>query len=1061
MKIIVLGSGPDRIGKTSELDKFASKALSFLKKEKIEVVYVDSNPMALAGTPTTDNRVFLEPLTLKVLENIIEIEKPDGIIFCFGGFLAIRLATFLDREGILDRYNVRLLGTSVSSLKSILEEEVFQKKLSDMEVPVVERKIAHTSDECVMASQAFGFPFIMRPSFAIEGSGGYLVYNVEEVEEFSPLALNLSPVREVVLERVKADWLQLAIECIHDANSPGEVYLTGTFEALEGGVGVHFGNTAILSPAPTLKGDLLERALKLAELIAGNLKICGSFQIHFGYSPNSGEIIVRSLRPCLTRLSSLTSVLSPLPLAEINACLSLGMTFKEVKKKLQFNYLSSFDEKGFTAIRFPLFSQGIQRPDIINTTMCSIGAKLLLGRSLSEALAKVVNLTIKSKYIKKSKWEAALNSEETYCPSLMADRLLEIVQELQKQDEDFSLKQYSKINPCILPAIAGATSVYHQLREVADRLLPQELLEEAKSLGFSDEGISHLTGLDRGVVKDACDRAGIRSYTMAIGTDTRSTKGGPYFFSYNSKHINREDQGAQEKPKKRPHALLLLGPGAYRMGWGPEVDQSLIKTALSFKEQGEKIVLINDNPDAVSLDAEIMDSIYLETPSLDLIELILSDWAIDGVIHQFCFHLPTGLDDLLQKRGIQILGTPFSSLNTIQNTPSLWKSLQKIGTPLMNHAFASDVSSALKEAGSLGYPVLIKLTDKYLNPEAEIIYNDAMLRHFLEPYKDRISQGTPIFMEAFKEDIISAETLALSDGKDTRILAFLENIEEYGIHGDNCASTIPPWSIGDHQMALAEEVLGHIASHFHIVGHLKLQFAIKGHKVYVAGLSPYPGRNTPFVERVISQPIHAWTAHLLLGGAICDLGAYNFSRPDRFYVKESVFPFARFPHMDPVLSPQMSSTGQVMGHNDAFGKAYLKSQIAVNPKILKKGKVFVSGRDSEKEGILQVAKKLSELDFSLVSTQGTALFLLERGIQVEHVHKVSVSRPNIIDLIKNDEISLIINIPGGFQSKQDEQRIRRATIEHDIPLVSTITGALLMVRGIEEIRRTPLSFTPI
>ncbi|MBW2094524.1 MAG: hypothetical protein JRI80_06505 [Deltaproteobacteria bacterium] len=1057
MKVMMLGSGPERIGKTGELDRFAYEAINYLTKEGHSVVYVDSNPLTLASVPRKGVTVFIEPMTLQSVARIIESQRPTGIICAFGGLLATHLGIFLDREGALDRYGVRVLGTPVASLKRIMEEEIFHKILRDLGIGCVEAQVAHSTDECVQRSHSIGFPLIMRPSFALEGNGGYTVYNVDEVKEFAPLAVNLSPVRQVALERVRSGWVQLALECVHDPLAPGTVHLLGAFEALECGYDIHPGNTAMLAPSPTLQRERLKEALGITGAVAKGVGLCGSFQIRLCYCPGTGEMAVLRLIPCLTRFSSPASLLAGVPLSEINAALCLGLRLGEIMEALNLSSLSRADDKGLSVSRVPVFSDEIQRTALLNPTMCATGARLLVGRSPEETIAKMVDLAVKSTSLLRGRGEKPVNGDICHFP----DSLPEIVRRVGSLEGDEDGAVHVELNPAFIPSIRKVASVFQRLEAVSGTPIAHELLMEAKDLGFSDGGIAALAGVEKETVRTACDQAGIHTRVTPLAPFRDASNAARCFFPC-ARHAQKTTARKGRKgADKESTTLLLLGPGAYRIGQGPETDQALVQTALTLKERGKKLVLINDNPDAVSHEGALFDAVYVAPLTAGVVESALCEWEIEGVILQFCPCLPDGVRQLLQEQGVRVLGTSLDSLGTLTNVSELWRGLREIRIPLMAHAVESEREGILEEARRIGYPILVMLTEQCVNPESTILYDEGMLRHFLDLRQGRIGHGTPLFMQAFQEGVIGAEVLALSDGQETRIVAFLENIEEYGIHNDDCASIIPTWSIGDHQRALAEEALGRIVNHFHILGHVKLHLAIKGRKVYVTGVSPYPGRNVPFAQRVLSRPVHAWIAHVLLGGRIAALKGYKDTRPHRFHVKESVFPFSTFPRLDPVLSPRMSSTGQVMGHDDNFGKAYLKSQIAINPKILRRGKVFLSGRDAEKEAILQVAQKLATLEFPLVSTQGTARFLLERGVEVERVHKVSEWRPNIIDLIKNDEISFVINIPGGFQSKQDEQVIRRATIEHDIPLVTTISGALLMVRGIEEIRKSPLSFTPL
>ncbi len=1050
MKIMALGSGTDRIGKTGELDRFSVQALRFLKKEGHEVVWVDDNPVTLSSALGLASRVFLEPLTLKMLEGIIAQERPDSIMHCTGGCLATHLAIFLDREGILDRYGVRVLGTPVPALKRFMDAEIFKKGLRDSGVPLMDAAVVHNVDECFSVSRSLGFPLILRPAFASEGIGGYLAYNVEEVKQLAQLSLNLSPVHEVFLERAPADWVQFAIEAIHDPACLGEVRLVGTLEALDGGVGVHPGNSLVVAPAPTLRGELLSKALYWAGHAARLMEVCGSFQVRFALSPSSGDLVLLRVVHGLNRFSSLLAILHRLPLGEVNAGLSLGMTLEQLAEKLDLSGLSPRAEADLTVARIPVFPPEYERAEIIDTTMRSIGAAAFFGPTLSVSLAKALDFMCTSGFFKLPDLKEGESEEIVTVTS--ADKLLRLVRMLEEGEISLAKGAYMGFNPAFTQPLIELVGLLRRLRGVKAGVLPGSLLREAKVAGLSDEGIARLTESHGGAVGHLRAELAIRPALETIPPGGNIQEKGLSVVSYSGPSATSEGKAG---------ALLILGPGPYRVGCGPELDLAISQTALALKERGNRIIIVNNNPDAVSLDLGTVDSICLETPTLEAIESLVDRWSIKGVIHQFCLDPPDGLGELLKKNGIKVLGTPLESLATIRHVPSLWRALGELGIPLLSHALAMDATHALREASELGYPLLVRLTDRLLNPEAEIMYDEAMFRNFLALHRDRISEETPVFMEIFQEGMIGGQVLAICDGSEALIVAFLENIEEYGIHSGDCASIIPALTAGDLINAAAEDALQRVVSHFGLVGHVQVELAIRGRHVHVTGLWPYPGRNLSFAAKATGKAIHPWVARLLLGEGIADLNVGPLPMPSRFYVKESVFPFSRFPGLDPVLSPRMQSTGQVLGADETQGKAYFKAQMAVNPKMPVKGKVFISARDPEKEAILQVSKKLLELGFSLVSTEGTAQFLAKRGIEVSAVHKVSGWRPNIIDLIINDEIAMVINIPGGFQSKQDEKAIHRATIEHNIPLITTSAGASLIVRGIDEIRRSALTIAPL
>lgn len=1046
MKILVLGSGPELLGKTGYYERFAVQAIQFLRNAGHEVVWVDDNPATLASANGRADGVYLEPLTLKVLENIIELEKPDSITHFLGGYQALHLLIFLDRDGVLDRHEVKVLGTPVSALKRLLDEEVLKKTLADLDIPFIETEIARNTEDCINLCRSIGFPLMLRPALALEGVGGYLVYNVEEVQQYAHFTLNSSPVKEVIIQKVQPDWIQLAIEGIHDPKSSGHFHVVGTLEALEGGADIHLGNSVVMAPAPSLHKDLESKVIDWAGQIADHLKICGSLQFRLAYSPESSEMVVLRVNHGLNRFSSFLSMLHNIPLGQVNASITLGDPYNPSTK--------SGDPK-LNAIRVPIPVNELPTDDNVISTMLSFGAEVFVGRTPIETLAKAIGLV--SPILKSDGPPPFINGANTdyHSAEIGGGRLSKIFKALEAGDSELLEGPHNVINPSILPALKELASLSSRLRQVknsddsgAPLISQNEFARMSWLVAEKGASLKNYRSIERRLISISQDDETSPNNLCFLSTVTKAEKGP-------SKRDKAEVQDGTS-------SILFLGPGPYRTGWGSEVDQALVEAALALKEKGHRAFIINPNPDSASLDLDLMEGICLETVSLDSIETILEAWSIDGVIHQFCPSIPAGLEGLLEKRGIAVFGTPIESIKKINAQEVLWENLEKIGAPLLSYSFGYDPDHVLIEAAELGYPVLVRLTNTHVNPQAAILHDEGMVGEFLDRYEKHISRDTPLFLEKFQDGMIGAGVLALCDGTNAFTLTFIENIEEYGVHGGDCASVIPTLSLGDLHKAIAKEALKSIAAHFQIKGHVYLDLAIKGRNLFVTGVWPYPSRNIPRFEKSIGHLIDGWSAELLLGAKMEQVEMRPWPEgSDRFFVKEAVFPYSRFLDFDPVLSPKMNSTGQVCGNDNSFGKAYFKSQLAVHPKMPTKGNVFVSVRDSEKEAIFHTSKKLVELGFSIVSTQGTAQFLTGRGIDVLKVHKVSGSRPHIIDLIKNGEISLVINIPLGIQSKLDESAIRRVTIEHNIPLITTTSGAFLFACGIEEARKSPLTFTPL
>jgi carbamoyl-phosphate synthase large subunit len=1026
MKIMLLGSGPERIGKTGELDRMANQAIEFLIGEGHEIVYVDSNPNCIASMHRKGVVVYMEPLTLACLENIINKEKPESIVYSFGGRLSTHLTMLLEREGILDKYGVRVLGTPVYSLKRILEEEIFINKLAEHKIQAVKLRNCRSKEDCIETRGNLGIPLIMRASFALEGEGGYLAYNDEEIKNISPKILSMSPVRQIILERVMDDYIQVAMECFIDNTiNKTKVYLISTFETIEVGYNSDLGNSVVVSPSLTLKGDLLNKAFNMAAKAAAILEISGSYEVRFWYSVNTKDIYVRRLIPSVTRFSSFGSLVRGIPVGEMNLVRYLGLPITEYDtRKLTISGLEQeLDDENKKAIRIPEFSEELQVTKNLKTVMSATGARIFLGKTNEELMGKAVDWAVKS----------SIQEGNVVPDKLAAKDIVRLLQEnrFNNDDGEGENSASSDINPTFFVHAEKIAELYNITRSFRGQPVSPKLRKNANDLGFSNEVICLLTE----EVKKRKDTNSSLLNNLSLPE---------------KKNAERKIAGTLDSKEK---AVLVLGPGPYSIGWGPEIEIALVQALSKLKACNWKIILLNDNPDGLSLESTLFDAVCVEPVTIENLERAFSQYSITDIIHQFCSCIPIELPELLNKRNIRTIGTPISSMMVLRNVPMLWKELMNINISLLPYAFQHEKEEILRSGTSMGYPLLVRLTNRYINPVAGIVYDKKELNQFIVSHGKYVSKEKPLFMEKFEEGLIGAEILAIGDGEEACVLRFLEHIEEYGVHSDDCASIIPTWSIGDHQLAIAEEALSRIVNHFNLIGHIKLSLAIRGCEVFVTGVSPYPARNILFLEKTAVQPVHNLVAEVFSGANVKKI--QDLIRPvhGRCYVKESVFPFKNFSNFDPVLAPRMISIGQVMGQDENFGKAFLKAQIAINPIILKNGRVFLSGRDNKKEAILQIAEKLVKLGFHLASTQGTAQFLLDRGLKVDTVYKVSEWRPNIRDLIINEKISLLINIPGGSQSKKDEELIRRAAIDHNVPLFTTISGALLMVRGIEELRK--------
>lgn len=967
MKILVIGSGPDRIGKTGELDRLALGGLDLLARQGHQAVYVDDNPWALAGVPAAGRRVYLEPLGMEVLERVLERERPQALLHDFGGPLAQHLTVFLEREGVLDRLEVEILGTPNTALRRLLDSDILTRTLAHRNIPAPPSATARSLQQCLELASSLGFPCRVRPAFPLEGLGGYLMFNREEVPDHYRLALQASPVREVILDRLPLGGRLWGLMCLHHPGNPGKVAPAGTWEAVDVPCGVHAGNAVLLSPA-RVEQDTLQEALAWAGALAGDLGIAGCLHLELALDPRGAAQSLLSVRQGLGRLASFLALAQGLPLGEITVGLALGLPWQEV--------MSSRPPGGnLHAARVRVLEPEWAQPGPVNPTMFASGAAFRMGQDRESCLARCLEL---------------LNPAAGKPPSQPAQ---------------------------------GA-SAWEQLSDRRSFL--------AMVPAPSEETLEEPAALHPGPKVDI----GPALWFMA------------------------RQKGASLAAQKDPQSVVLLGPGPVRTGWGAERGAALWRTARALTEAGKQVVIIDDNPDGPQLAAGAARHFCLESAhSLRAITSCLEHFGAVGLIHQFCLTPPAGLEKLCDRLGVQILGTPPASLEALNRRDILWRELKDMGIPLISHGFVPQPKEAAAMARGLGYPVLIRLSDSLINPEGAICYQETDLERFLLAHGQRVGPRAPLLVERYPSPMVGAQLLALADGEQVMSLGLVENVEDHGIHSGDCAATGTPLSIGRMPWAMALDSLGRIAARFAIRGHLTLELAVAGRHCFVTGVLPFPGRNLALVERAGGVDPHRLAAGVLLGERIQEECNPDAALNGLHLVKEAHFCFRRFPGLAPSLSPSMRSTGQVLGRDHSVGRAFLKSQLAVNPELPLEGKVFISTRDEDKDSTAQICQKLLALGYGLISTQGTALFLTERGLPVKKVAKVSQGRPHILDLIKNGQVCMVINIPGGLASQKDDERICRSAVEHGIPLFTTISGTFLMVSGLEEIRQRPLDLT--
>ncbi len=1060
-KVLMIGSGPIIIGQACEFDYSGSQACKALREEGYYTILVNSNPATIMTDPGLANVTYVEPLSIEMVTKIIAKERPDAILPTLGGQTGLNLAFFLMKEGVLRKYGVESIGSSVNAISCAEDRLLFKKAMQEIGVDVPKSGIAGTLEEGMKIGASIGFPLILRPAYCLGGSGGAIVYNREELEKALAKGLETSPVHQVLVEQSVLGWKEIEFEVMRDCAD--NVIIVTSMENVDP-MGVHTGDSMVVAPAQTLTREEYVNFVNLCKRIIRKIGISGGgANIQFGQNPDNGHIVIIEVNPRLSRSSALASKATGLPIARVATKLAVGLTLPEVMNQITGKTTSFFEPTvdycvfkicRFTFEKFP----GAER--VLNTSMKAVGEAMSIGRNFREALQKGIRSMEIARYGfgadgKDQICDEALKHPDAALLKEISDKLSVpnderifymryAIRAGMTNDEIFRL---SKIDRWFIDNMRRLVETEDMIRKHRcpgndeGIRLPVELLEQAKKDGFSDRQIAYLVNSKEEKGREFRKKHGAKAVYKLV-----DTCGGefhakqPYFYST----YETQEEGRPSANKK----VVILGGGPNRIGQGIEFDYCCCHAAYALKEEGVESVMINCNPETVSTDYDTSDRLYFEPLTIEDIMNILDLEKPMGVIVQFGGQTPINLAVSLRKFGVNILGTSADSIDIAEDRKRFKEMLHKLDLLQPENGTAFTFAQAKEVAQKIGYPVLVRPSYVLGGRAMEIVYDESLLERFiLEAAK--VSGEHPILIDKFLEDAIEVDVDLIGDGSTYVIGGIMEHIEEAGIHSGDSAMVLPTYTLSPELLAKVREATYKMARELNVVGLMNVQYAIKDEKVYVLEVNPRASRTVPFVSKAIGVPLAKMATKIMLGKTLKELGFTEEIIPKHVAVKESVFPFNRFPGVDVILGPEMKSTGEVMGIDKDFGRAYIKSQIAAGQNLPKKGNVFISVRDRDKRAIVFIAKKLTDLGFHIYSTSGTAAALEKNGIEVKTLPKVAEGRPNVLDLMKDGRIQLVINTPTGRIPRQDEVKIRSHVVLYNIPYTTTISGAQATVNGIE------------
>jgi carbamoyl-phosphate synthase large subunit len=1043
--VLIIGSGPIVIGQACEFDYSGTQALKALKEEGLRVILINSNPATIMTDPELSDATYIEPLDVEVLEKIIKKERPDCILPTVGGQTALNLVLALHSNGILDKYSIELIGAKIDSIKKAEERNLFKKAMENIQLDIPKSYYVKTMEEALNKAPQIGYPIIIRPSFTLGGTGGNIAYNVEELKEFIKWGLDISPVHEVLIEESVLGWKEFELEVMRDLSD--NVVIICSIENFDP-MGIHTGDSITVAPVQTLTDKeyqlMRDAAIKIIREIGVDT---GGSNIQFAVDPITGRQVVIEMNPRVSRSSALASKATGFPIAKIAAKLALGYRLDEIPNDITKKTPASFEPTlDYCVVKIPRFTfekfSGAR--NILTTYMKSVGEVMSIGRTFKEALQKALySLEINSYGLDEIcyKTDDPVAKNEIIVNNLKTPndkRIFYIGEALRNNFTVEEIHKYTHIDKWFLDQIKEIIDCEREIKKFKNINLAD--IKEYKKLGFSDIKLANLCDCKESDIRNERKINSIEPTYKRVDTCAAEFESfTPYMYS------TYEEECEVEYTDKK--SVIILGSGPNRIGQGIEFDYCCVHAIFALKEEGYETIMINCNPETVSTDYDISDKLYFEPLTFENVMNIIEKEKPLSVIVQFGGQTPLKLSNALYNSGVNIIGTSPKNIDIAEDRELFKNLINTLGLLQPKSGIAKNSMEALSIANEIGYPVVVRPSYVLGGRAMEIVYDKASLENYIEKAVIA-SEDHPVLIDKFLENALELDVDAIGDGTDVFVAAIMEHIEEAGIHSGDSACSIPSRSITNE---LKEEIIKQtkeLAIALNVIGLMNVQYAVKNNDIYILEVNPRASRTIPYVSKTLGIPLAKIATKIMLGKKIRDFQLPQHLTPNYVTVKESVFPFNRFLETDPILGPEMRSTGEVMGIDNSYGMAYYKAQMSAFNRLPESGKVFVSVKDVAKSKVLNVVKKLIDLGFEIVATTGTYNYLKSNNISVSYVQKVREGRPNIVDLIKNGEISFVINVPEGKKSRLDADSIRSCIIRYNIPYVTTIEAAYASVEGI-------------
>ena len=1042
-KVLIIGSGPIIIGQACEFDYSGTQACKALRSLGYKIILVNSNPATIMTDPGMADVTYIEPLNLQTLTDIIAAERPDALLPNLGGQSGLNLSSQLAKAGVLDKYGVRVIGVNIDAIERGEDRTAFKETMNRLGIEMPRSQAVNSVEDAEKVAEKLGYPVVLRPAYCMGGTGGGLVYNVEELRTVAARGLAASIVNQVLVEESVLGWEELELEVVRDAKNQ---MITVCFIENVDAMGVHTGDSYCTAPMLTIAPQLQQRLQQYSYDIVEAIEVIGGTNVQFAHDPKTGRVVVIEINPRTSRSSALASKATGFPIAFVSALLAGGLTMDEIPYWRD-GTLEKYTPSGeYVVVKFArwAFEKFAGVEDKLGTQMRAVGEVMSLGKTYKEAFQKAIRSLEINRYglgfakdFNKKSLDELLNMLNT--PT--SERQFQMYEALRKGADVQTLYALTHIKPWFIEQMRELVELENQILEHKGRMLPDDLLIQAKKDGFADRYLGKLLGIPE---KD------IRAKRTALGVveawepvPVSGVENAAYYYST----YNAPDRVAVSDRRK----IMVLGGGPNRIGQGIEFDYCCVHAAFAIRDEGYESIMVNCNPETVSTDYDTSDKLYFEPLTVEDVLSIYQKEKPEGVIVQFGGQTPLNIAGELAEAGVKILGTSPDTIDLAEDRDRFRKLMRRLGIPQPESGMASNVQEALKIAEQIGYPLMVRPSYVLGGRAMEIILDEKMLLRYVAAAVE-VSPERPILIDKFLENAIEAEADAIADGRDAFVPAVMEHIELAGIHSGDSACVIPPISIPQKHIETINEYTRKIAIELNVVGLLNIQYAIVNDTVYILEANPRASRTVPIVSKVCNIGMARLATQVMLGKTLAEIGIERKAIP-HFGVKEAVFPFNMLPEVDPLLGPEMRSTGEVLGLADSFGMAFYKAQEATRVPLPLEGTVLLTVADRDKPSVLEPARLFQELGFKLRATNGTLGFLAERGINSEPIKKLGYGRPDIVDAIKNGEIQLIINTPSGKESKDDDSYIRKAAIKYNVSYITTTAAAAAAARGIAARRK--------